>query len=364
MGRLARSVLVDAANTDPSQEVRSRCAALLPKANALEMRARLEVFMADTEGKYDHDLQGWNQFRNLIRDEWSLFGYQVSTNAVLDKSARAVFADMITGSVNRQIVMMTGGGQVELGQLVADRRQELYNQKYPRTVVIGGMIVRPAPARDPSAEDIAVLLFAETHVSSKFVPRGVSVLNLVSTSNFLSAAKAGDDKGRIYRAIASAWLESKTDPIDMYQSISIASNLGLNDQATRMAVKLMTAPGVPISYRGQGAMHLARLGTKEHLPLLEKSLTDATVAYTIRENVTNVPVQERPTHDVQVRDMALAVSVLISGQNLDEYGFVDNLRSNGALAGTKTYSYSRYYIPEADRKKMFEKWKAWREKNP
>ena len=38
MGRLARPALVEAANTDPSQEVRSRCSSLLPRATASTSR--------------------------------------------------------------------------------------------------------------------------------------------------------------------------------------------------------------------------------------------------------------------------------------------------------------------------------------
>jgi hypothetical protein len=147
----------------------------------------------------------------------------------------------------------------------------------------------------------------------------------------------------------------------MYQSMTVASNLGMTEQACRLGVRLLTSPGAVGSYRGLAATNLARLGNKDLIPQLEKSIGDATVGYTIRKHNPAKPT-EPELHDVQVRDMALAVCVIHSGQKLEDYGFVDNLRQNGAIGNV--YSYSRYYIPEAERKAVFEKWNKWREDNP
>src|SRR5262245_39839262 len=45
MGRLARPVLAEAAQTDPDPEVRSRCARLLPRATADDLKARTDAFL-------------------------------------------------------------------------------------------------------------------------------------------------------------------------------------------------------------------------------------------------------------------------------------------------------------------------------
>src|SRR5438105_4731987 len=65
MGRLALPALLDGMNTTASPEVRFRCQALLPKASAQDFQARLATFLADADGKFDHDLAGWNEFRAL-----------------------------------------------------------------------------------------------------------------------------------------------------------------------------------------------------------------------------------------------------------------------------------------------------------
>src|SRR5579884_168356 len=66
MGRLAKPVLARAAVADPDPEVRCRCRLLLPRAAAEDLRVRVETFLADTQGKFEHDLPGWNQFRKAV----------------------------------------------------------------------------------------------------------------------------------------------------------------------------------------------------------------------------------------------------------------------------------------------------------
>ena len=365
MGRLARPVLLEAANTDPNQEVRARCSSLLPKATALDLKARIDVFLADADGKYEHDLPGWHQFRGVLREEWSLFGFDVWSDRSLDKPARAVFAEIIASPENRQIMMAAGGSKSELASIASARRQELYAQKFPRAMVIGGRVVQPNRnlRRDPTVDDIATLLFVESLVPSRLVPRNASIASLITASGFTNSARDTDDRGRVLLALASAWIDSRSDPIDMYQTMTIARNLGLTEQGCRLGIKLLSTAGVVGSYRGLAASNLASIGNKDHIPLLDKALADSTVAYTIRENAVGRAINERPTHDVQVRDMALAVAVILSRQKLEDYGFVDNFASAGGISSTG-YTYSRHYIPAEKRDAMHKKWKDWRAKNP
>lgn len=365
MGRLARPVLLEAVNTDPNQEVRARCSSLLPKATALDLKARIDVFLADSGGKYEHDLPGWHQFRGVLREEWSLFGYDVWSARSLDKPARAVFAEMISDPENRQIMMAAGGSKTELASIATARRQELYSQKFPRAVVIGGRVVQPNSKlrRDPTVEDIATLLFVESLVPSRLVPRTSSIASLISSSGYSTAARDTDDRGLVLLALASAWIDSRNDPVDMYQTMTIARSLGLTEQGCRVAIRLLSTNGVVGSYRGMAASNLATMGNKDHIPLLEKALADSTVAYTIRENAVGKALNERPIHDVQVRDMALAAAISLSQQKLEDYGFVDNFASRGGISNSG-YTYSRHYIPANHRDAMHKKWKEWRAKNP
>jgi len=358
MGRLARVALLEAATNDPSTEVRSRCLTLLPKATSLELKARLETFLADADGKYEHDLPGWDGFRSLARNEWSIFGYPVYANRSLDRAAREVFADLLATSANRQILLAASGYQPELGGLVATRRQELYSQKYPRAVFINGMVTQPGLRREPTAADITTLLFGESLVPNNVPPRTAPISVLLSASGFMSAAQNPDDKGKVYRAIAIAWLDSRKDPVDMTYATTVASSLGLPEHACRIAARIFEAKGAVVYQRGNAAAILARLGNKSHLPLLEKALGESTVLTSIRVNVPGKPVNEWPVHEVQIRDVALAVSLILSGEKLEDYGFTDQYKANGV--GGATYSYTRYYLTEANRPEALVKFGFWK----
>src|SRR5205823_441033 len=131
-------------------------------------------------------------------------------------------------------------------------------------------------------------------------------------------------------------------------------------QACRLAIRLFEAKGVQVFYRGNAAATLARLGGKEHIPVMEKAMADAGVLYTLRRPVPGKPTNEWETHDIQVRDVALAVALVLAGQNLDDYGFVDQHKASGITGGA--YTYTRYYLPEDKRQAAFDKWKEWRER--
>ena len=74
----------------------------------------------------------------------------------------------------RNLLMALGGPPADLGQLVATRKQELYSAKYPR--------VRGVRARNLSVSEIALVLFAESQVHSRHVPRTSIITTLVTTS--------------------------------------------------------------------------------------------------------------------------------------------------------------------------------------
>ena len=272
MGRLARPALVEAANTDPSQEVRSRCSSLLPRATALDIKARLDVFLADTEGKYDHDLPGWAHFQSTVRGEWTLFGHAIGADRSLDQAAREVFSfDLVSSHVNRPLIMAVDGPKSELSGIATARRQELYYQKFPRRVA-GGRVMQATRGSgvDPSVEDIATLLFLESFVPAKMVGRTTSITNLISSSGFSHAVNTTGDRARVYRAIAAAWFDSRNDPFEMYQIITLARSMGLSEHGCRIGIRLLTEPGVIGAYRGLAASNLAQIGNRDHIPQLEQ----------------------------------------------------------------------------------------------
>ncbi len=354
LGRHARRALFEGATTSPEPEVRSRCGQLLPAATAQDIAARIDTFLTDTKGEYEHHLPAWKAFRATAQSEWALLGRVVWSDRALDTAARQVFADMIATSANRRLLVAVDGSRVELADLVTARRQEFTSSRSVRS---------DSPAATPTLADVTALLFAESRGGSQYLPRRSPITYLLSESGFTRAAVGTDEKARVYRAVAVAWLDSRDDPREMSQALNVAEQLNLTESACGLAARLLAMPGVTATYRGRAASELASIGTRKHIPLLNRAATDASVVYSVRKP-PSLDGKAEAVYEIQVRDLALAVSILLAEQKLEDYGFSDRYGGNTA-ADKRTYSYSRYYFTDDDvRKRAFAKWADWRKSYP
>ncbi|MDB5312224.1 MAG: hypothetical protein JWO38_6426 [Gemmataceae bacterium] len=327
MGRLALQPLVEGLSSHPSPEVRFRCQTLLPKAAAEDLHARLATFLADAEGKFEHDLPGWNEFRKITGET---------------PAGRAVFVDLLADPVNRSLVLAAAGPPGEIGSLVAARKQELYFLQFPRTST--------ATRKEPSVADVTALMFAEAQVASTVVPRTISTTSLYTASGFSTAVADSGPKGRVYRAVAVHWMATRDDAIPLHQAVLVGSNLGLSKEAAGVAAKLVRLKGAVVSYRAQAATTIARLGARDQLPALEAVFGDDTVMRSIRMGAGG---RAEPA-EAQLRDLVLAAAVQLTDQDPAEYGFA-------GPAGATRFT---WHLPADKRAAAFEKWKAWREKHP
>jgi hypothetical protein len=350
LGRLAKPALLAGVNTSPDPEVRRRCSELLPKATTLDIKAKLDTFLADTNGEYEHDLPGWKTFRTIVGAEWTFLGRTVWSDRAVERAAREVFAELVAAPNNRQLLLAVDGSRVVLADLVTARRQELYSRRYPRR--------EEETAREPALDEVVALLFADSRVGSQYLPRRGSISSLLNGSGFTAAARGKDAKARVYRALAAAWLESRNEPREMAQVIAIAVDLDLPDQACRLAARLITVPG-PNMMRSRAVSALLDNGTRKHIPLLEGAFATTTVV----ASVPNAPTSDaEPTaYDIQLRDIALCVSILLANQKLADYDLIDRYAERGPGYDGRLYAANRYYFRDDEaRKRAFAKWTEWR----
>ncbi len=352
MGRLARPALLDGVSRDPDPEVRARCRALLPRADAQEIAARLAAFTADVEGKYEHDLPGWHKLRAVVRGEFTLLGTTAVARPEADKAARALFVEFLAAPGGRRLMTALDGPPAELGQLIAARKTELYSARFPRTGGVG---------RVPAASEVAVVAFAESQVNSRHVPRATSLGNVITTSGLTAAVQGSDDGAAALRSVMGAWLDTRADALDLYSALTVANNMKLDEPAGRLAARMLVTPGLQGYYKGLALNTLMRLKPADCLPTVEQAFTDSAALSTTIRFVNGVQVRE----SIEVRDAALAAALVLTGQNPRDYGF-DSFPASGVIGGTPTpgptYSWAR--ISDDKRKEAFDKWKAWREKNP
>ena len=355
MGRLARPAIFAGATSDPNPEIRLRCAQLLPNANALDLKAKIDTFLADTNGEYEHDLPAWKSFRAITCNEWAFFGYTVWSDRAVEKAAREVFAELLSMQANRRMLTLIGGSRVELTELVVARKQELYERRYPRTGVEAGQYT--------GLVDMTALLFTDAQIGSQYTPRRGSLSSMLSGSGFLEATRGTDAKAKVYRAIAAAWLNSRDEPREMYMAMGVASNLDMNDQVCQLAARLLAIPNVTAMYRTRAAYYLAYHGEKRHIPLLDRAMTNLTVIASVRPPAFAENVPPEAYADVQVRDVALAACIIMAGEKPTEFGLTDRLPDSTA-SDRFNFSTTRYYFEDdAARKKAFAKWSDWRKTN-
>ncbi len=332
LGRKALEAL-EAGADDPDPEVRLRCELLLPAAEADDVVARLATFLADKDAKFDHDLPGWKEFRTITGKA---------------AAARELFADILKQPENRDLIAGMAQDPAELARRFDARKQDLYAKMYPRTPVADGKVGR----YEPTLRDATLFVFLETVTGDK---GGTGRLGPVSAYYMLTrpairAAVDSDKHSETIRKLAGAWAESRTTPLGLSQAMSVLSSFKLKD-ALGMAGKVIKSEGVTVYQKASAATVVAKVGSPEHLPLLKP----------LFENDAVLRVKVGAANEIRVQDCALAMAVLLTGQQPPDYGFKTQ---NVGIGPEARYTYYSYWFESAEaRKAAFAKFAEWEDKN-
>ena len=284
MGRLARPALVEAAAADTDPEVRYRCSRLLPKAAADDLKARLDTFMADTDGKYEHDLPGLKLFRKHVGSE---------------EKARALFVEVVKSPYNVELLQAIEKTPADAGRAISDRRTLLWSTTQGRNM--GGRVTAPQQIQLP---DVACLLFAEAITPTKEIPRtgmfsyvtGVNFLQQQASMNAINGAN-GAAHVDPYKKIIGQWMETREDVQDLNQLYYVVGQqLRGFPQCVPLLRKIVNTEGVYGYAKGQAMMHLTQIRGKEELPNLQgllKNDTQVQVVWFGNVNPNQQPVQHQ-----------------------------------------------------------------------
>ena len=352
LGRLALPTLLDTLAKDTNPEVRLRVELLLPAAVSADLRARVECFLADDAGKFEHDLPGAKTF----------FAATGRTEV-----AKQLFSDMLR-SANREMLVAVDAPEAELLQKYLARRNDL------NLSVNGAVIINRAgtAGTGPTAIDMAALLFAESKLPDKNMAvgvgagvRNISLLTNYNFQNALRTAVTSDPRKEALTAVLDHWMDTRVQPQSIYSAISFMNRFNLPN-ALPAARKLVSgkAGGGPSTYRGYALAYVARFGTvADDLPLLEAMHDDKGV-------LTNLFVGGvgNKRHVIQNRDVALVMALLLTKQNPTDYGVI-NRYANSGVSDSLKYSYTAYHFDgdtpeEADEKRdaAFKKYAEWKAK--
>lgn len=326
LNRIALPALAEAAASNPDPEVRTRVELLRPKAEAADRQARLAAFRADTDGKFDHALPGWTTLRERAGDS---------------ADARALYLGMWDVKANADLLAALDGPPERLGRRLDARRAELYRQH----VQYNGNL----PRVPPRPADLAALLLLDG-LAPPPATRGYNpTWSLLGQS--VVRDSLNDDARPAFRRLLVGWLDARTDPAELYQAMSLAARLERKEMPPlRYAAKLLDGdPKVtPVFYRMYALTVAARDG-KPALPVLAKGLTD-TASTRLQVGGPNGQVV---AFEAQVRDVALAMSLVALGEEPEKYGF------ENAAPGSSRPMYTQYRFPDdAARQAAFKKWAA------
>jgi hypothetical protein len=352
MGRKAIPALKTVINS-PDPEVQMRVESLLPRAEEEDLKIRVAVFLADKDGKYEHDLPGWRAFAQI---------------AGSDNGARLLFSEMVRNPDNHQILLATRNtsdpvAAAELGRSILARRKILAS----RNIVVAfgnGISSRNAP---PNLADTASLFFAETQIPESKIPDAMNAMqpvfiysNALNDATIIDALKPESRYGPAFRRLTAAWFESRESFASLFQAMNSAHVRGFGAETVcRVSQKLIRLTDAMPYYRAQAMNHIARYNGKAYLPSITSVFSEETAITKAGPN--------NPNPDILLKDTGLAMALLITGQDPLKYGF--DTQSN-AQHDSLRFTYMHYRFQSSDTKTAeekraaaFEQWMNWERSN-
>jgi hypothetical protein len=320
MGRSARGAL-QVGQHDPDPEVADRCRRLLPQAAYADFQVRLDAFLADKEGKQEHDLPGWDRFQKLMGK---------------DKEGRELFAEML--KTNAELFV---GFELE---------PKSFPDKYAgRCQELTGLMFAPQPggvrAQPKSADLATVFFFGAEPDAARAIRNNQLVGNLLWQPAFQNTVRNGP-AAESFKKLFLAWMEQRTDVNSVNHCLAMVQQLNIKE-GVDFAARVMKNKEMQVYVRAQAATVLGKMGGKEHITPLEGLLDDDAQVGNFNMN--------GQLCITQMRDVALAMVIHLSGQKPQEFGFE-------FLKNQPNTVFSYPYLGFADDKERSaarKKWKEW-----
>jgi hypothetical protein len=306
---------------DPDLEIRRRCLELLPAVREADRRARLDAFVADREGKKGHDLPGWQQYRKVAGEDAPARELFVA----IQRSEAGLFLEGVERSPR------TAGDQ--LAARCQDLQQRLYGFQ--------AGVVHPI-----TVEDLAPLFLVACDPRVHPSPLATSLLSSFLYQQAPRTALTGSPSPSPFKRLVLAWMNHQTDDNSVMQMLYLANNLNLRE-GLDLAVRVVRERRVKGVGLATAFTTIGKLGGKEQVGLLEPFLEDRTVIGPFALN--------RMRGTTEVRDVALAMLVELTGQSHKDYGypFVDT------NAGFKFYAHFLGFPTDRQREQALRRWKDW-----
>ncbi|HEX3726392.1 MAG TPA: hypothetical protein VHV08_09120 [Pirellulales bacterium] len=287
IGIAAQDALAAAAN-DPDAEIRSRARAVLAAVSESDFRDRLEAFSADYDGSQKQSLPGWERF---------------ATQMGTSRLARQLFVEM--QRCEPELLAAYGKDGKAASDVLDVRCHALLDQ-------LGQLSSGDGPVSLGTLASLLLLGSADDVTVDEQLAFQLFTW-LIYRPAFRESATSGA-WSPMMKKLLGMWIVKDSSPAATAQNLIFAANYELKPEGLSLANKLLATDGTSPQIRQFALLSIGRFGSKEQLPAVEKFLTDA-------NNCGAIQVPRPPRQlEVQVRDVALAVLVHLSGQAVRDYG--------------------------------------------
>jgi HEAT repeat protein len=327
MGAAIESILREGLEM-PNPEIRSRCRQILPLALSYDLERRLQRFLANQNDEQNPPPACWTKFREMVGDS---------------PAARELFAAMHRLDTQFLIALDRNPGSIQQ-KMVASCMEVMQMQNYGANFIV-------------PAERLALLLFAAIHPKLKNNVESQSYLGSALLSmSYRQPAKVMMQKDPIIRTLILKFiLEGGVYAAN--NGLYLLSNLEMKETA-EVARNFLKRKDVDSYSKSMAVALLGKFGGKEAIPEVLPYLSDKTNLGETRFGNGN-PIR------TQMRDVALATLVSLTGQNPADYDFAYLKMFNGGRVVFQVHQNPTLmgFSDEATREAALKKWRDWYDKN-
>lgn len=324
LGSAAVPVLRQAVD-DVDLEVRYRAQRLLKEVRLIVHAKRLKRFQADPESVAGEELPGLQRYRKAIGD---------------DAAARKLFVQMQRAEAELFL-------RWKEARTIEEERERFTAAFDGRCARIRYAMSTPG-GREQLVASASALMFISADPRVQLTQQATSTIYSLGNYNDLRKKLAAESTPAPLRKVASYWVaESSGEGTLQRLLFALRNDLKAGLVPGLKAIRAAANPQ-EMQY---ALLAVGRFGTRADIPAVERLFDDRTVL-AVRAN------KNQTRFSSQMRDVALAVAVHLSGQDPPKhYGFARLNRHAQYLFVPNTAGFS----DEADREAAFEKWNRWKE---
>jgi HEAT repeat protein len=281
LGRQAEKALQEGLK-DSDREVVRRCQELLSLATRTDMEIALDLFLQNKDEKALLKLPAWPAFSKLVGES---------------PETRALFVQICCS-------------QGPLLDLAEKNPQDAAVKFGERTQQLQQVLFQPFAARgNVSSTEVLALLYLATN--PKLNINQQALFQLCSLFHQPEPRQLFTNDSTARKLLAN-FVMARTDQAMVHQNLFLVQNFNLKE-CLDWSLNLATAKDQQPYVRATAMTVVGKMGAKEHIAKLEPLLSDTTQLGQIQFNTTRI--------NTQVRDVALAMSILLSGQDIQTYDF-------------------------------------------